>query len=407
MEKENLIYLNVSGQLYLIDKTILGKYPETMLGKMFYREEDKQKWDIEPLEYKKNIPVYYFDRDPVSFNVIYNYYRTGKLYITDNVSIDILWKELAYWGIEEERPIENKNDIKWEQKLEYVREIAEKLAENYQIIIPPWKIYKILDTFINYPENNIKTYDQLLDPIIRYLFDQVIDNSTNTTTNNSELKITQERKRKEEITQQDVRKTKELAKIISKKMKFIHTKEFFMMLTRYLSLEYDLSFDINSSTIIDGSDHFDESDYQDELVAENIDNTYNSSLESFNMPLINLLDNQVFLSDIYLANKNFGSINSSSSCLSIYPIFSNNILQSRSISSYQSFIKHLQKLCTSHRRSFIDCDLSIISYPRPIRKNKPFRLTIPVEQPPVSSIDQLLSDDEVEQLVNQLTGYFK
>ena len=44
---------------------------------------------------------YFFDRHPRSFNAILDFYRTGKLHITDDMCVLALSDDLFYWSIEE------------------------------------------------------------------------------------------------------------------------------------------------------------------------------------------------------------------------------------------------------------------------------------------------------------------
>lgn len=44
---------------------------------------------------------FYFDRHPVCFAVVLNYYRTGKLHLVDDLCVMVLAQELRYWEVDE------------------------------------------------------------------------------------------------------------------------------------------------------------------------------------------------------------------------------------------------------------------------------------------------------------------
>ena len=54
-----------------------------------------------PLQFETEIKSFYIIRHPRSFNTILNFYRTGKLHITDDVCVLALSDDLFYWRIDE------------------------------------------------------------------------------------------------------------------------------------------------------------------------------------------------------------------------------------------------------------------------------------------------------------------
>ncbi|KAN0022786.1 hypothetical protein ACTFIU_005523 [Dictyostelium citrinum] len=90
---EDPIILNVGGVKYEVMPSTLAQYPETLLGNIFHpnnrhlRKPDKK-------------GEYFFDRNGASFDVILNYYRTGKIVIPPNVSEEIIREELRYFKID-------------------------------------------------------------------------------------------------------------------------------------------------------------------------------------------------------------------------------------------------------------------------------------------------------------------
>ncbi|KAN0035862.1 hypothetical protein ACTA71_005153 [Dictyostelium dimigraforme] len=90
---EDQIILNVGGVKYEVMPSTLAQYPETLLGHIFHpnnrhlRKPDKK-------------GEYFFDRNGASFDVVLNYYRTGKIVIPPNLSEEIIREELKYFKIE-------------------------------------------------------------------------------------------------------------------------------------------------------------------------------------------------------------------------------------------------------------------------------------------------------------------
>ncbi|KAN0004117.1 hypothetical protein ACTFIZ_010275 [Dictyostelium cf. discoideum] len=100
---EDPIILNVGGVKYEVMPSTLAQYPETLLGNIFHpnnrhlRKPDKK-------------GEYFFDRNGPSFDVILNYYRTGKIVIPPNVSEEIIREELKYFKIDYKGNLGNNNN---------------------------------------------------------------------------------------------------------------------------------------------------------------------------------------------------------------------------------------------------------------------------------------------------------
>lgn len=84
------ITINVGGTRFETYRTTLKLLPESRLAQMTPTNSD---FDSTRMEY-------FFDRDPVSFSAILNYYRTGKLHVP-NVCGNLFYEELNFWGIGE------------------------------------------------------------------------------------------------------------------------------------------------------------------------------------------------------------------------------------------------------------------------------------------------------------------
>ncbi|XP_014213024.1 potassium voltage-gated channel protein Shal isoform X2 [Copidosoma floridanum] len=89
-EDEKLV-INVSGCRFMIWRTTLEKYPDTLLGsseKAFFFDEDTRE--------------YFFDRDSEIFRHILGFYRTGKLHFPRHECLTSFDDELAFFGISSE-----------------------------------------------------------------------------------------------------------------------------------------------------------------------------------------------------------------------------------------------------------------------------------------------------------------
>ena len=98
--KSSKIALNISGLKYEISFKHLKRIPTSRLAQIYYAN------DVERInEFCDNFNPQenelYFDRDPVIFNNILNYYRSGKLHVLENVCPVAYKDELNYWGISE------------------------------------------------------------------------------------------------------------------------------------------------------------------------------------------------------------------------------------------------------------------------------------------------------------------
>lgn len=85
------IMINVGGTHFETYRSTLRLLPETRLAQLSPTNSD-----FDPIRIE-----YFFDRDPVSFSAILNYYRTGKLHVPNGVCGNLFFEELNFWGIGE------------------------------------------------------------------------------------------------------------------------------------------------------------------------------------------------------------------------------------------------------------------------------------------------------------------
>ncbi|KAL5268020.1 hypothetical protein ACHWQZ_G004911 [Mnemiopsis leidyi] len=92
---DDLVYINVSGTIFITTYTCLNSYPNTLLG----NEERRRKY------YSEKLNAYFFNRHRPCFDSILHYYQTGKEAPPLNVDPDVYAKEKEFFGIKKEREV--------------------------------------------------------------------------------------------------------------------------------------------------------------------------------------------------------------------------------------------------------------------------------------------------------------
>lgn len=130
------IILNVGGFKHEVMMRTLNKIPNSRLGSLngASTKEDLlnfcDDYNLERLEF-------YFDRDPTLFNYILNYYRTGKLHVSESLCPVDLNNELIYWDLDQ--PL---MDVCCEEKLYNKEKEVDQTLANYVSIMKEVKIQK-------------------------------------------------------------------------------------------------------------------------------------------------------------------------------------------------------------------------------------------------------------------------
>ncbi|WAR14022.1 KCNAW-like protein [Mya arenaria] len=93
---EHRIVINVGGIRYETYRSTLKNIPDTRLAWLTNSRGHNPDFDPESGEY-------FFDRHPGVFNMILNYYRTGKLHAPTDVCGPLFEEELAFWGLDEKQ----------------------------------------------------------------------------------------------------------------------------------------------------------------------------------------------------------------------------------------------------------------------------------------------------------------
>jgi len=97
MGKDERIKLNIGGTIFETYLSTLRKDPKSLLGTMFH-PRNRELLNVMPDE----SGCYFFDRDPRAFEIILNFYRSGKLVKPDWFPMEILKQELEYFGLDAE-----------------------------------------------------------------------------------------------------------------------------------------------------------------------------------------------------------------------------------------------------------------------------------------------------------------
>ncbi|XP_063313457.1 potassium voltage-gated channel subfamily V member 2-like [Pelobates fuscus] len=98
--KINLLFLNlnVGGKRFQIDYQVAARYPITRIGKIATCVDPVKRLDLcDDFSVQRN--EYFFDRDPIVFYYIFHFYRSGILWIMDELCPKNFVEETEYWGI--------------------------------------------------------------------------------------------------------------------------------------------------------------------------------------------------------------------------------------------------------------------------------------------------------------------
>ncbi|KAK1884328.1 Potassium voltage-gated channel subfamily V member 2 [Dissostichus eleginoides] len=96
--KHFILNINVGGTVYHVPYRLAAKYPKTRIGQLAMYKEHSRKLDLCD-DYIVQSNEFFFDRDPQIFHNIFNFYRTGVLYIKDELCPRNFLEEINYWGV--------------------------------------------------------------------------------------------------------------------------------------------------------------------------------------------------------------------------------------------------------------------------------------------------------------------
>uniref|UniRef100_A0A8C6RQB1 Potassium voltage-gated channel subfamily V member 2 n=1 Tax=Nannospalax galili TaxID=1026970 RepID=A0A8C6RQB1_NANGA len=90
--------VNVGGHSYQLDYCEVANYPKTRLGRLATSTSRSRQLGLYD-DYEAQSDEYFFDRDPVVFQLIYNFYTSGVLLVLDGLCPHCFLEELDYWGV--------------------------------------------------------------------------------------------------------------------------------------------------------------------------------------------------------------------------------------------------------------------------------------------------------------------
>ncbi|KAG7481542.1 hypothetical protein MATL_G00067690 [Megalops atlanticus] len=96
--KNYVLNINVGGKAYQISYLAAARYPTTRIGRLATYTDHNKKLDLCD-DYVVHSNEYFFDRDPDIFHNIFNFYRTGVLWIKDELCPRNFLEEINYWGV--------------------------------------------------------------------------------------------------------------------------------------------------------------------------------------------------------------------------------------------------------------------------------------------------------------------
>ncbi|KAJ8393948.1 hypothetical protein AAFF_G00054810 [Aldrovandia affinis] len=134
--KDYMLNINVGGKVYQMSYRVAARYPKTRIGRLATYTDHNRKLDLCD-DYIVQNNEYFFDRDPDIFHNIFNFYRTGVLWIKDELCPRNFVEEINYWGVRiknthrccrisfEERQDELNDQLKVQRELQAEVEVEE------------------------------------------------------------------------------------------------------------------------------------------------------------------------------------------------------------------------------------------------------------------------------------------
>ncbi|XP_033845072.1 potassium voltage-gated channel subfamily V member 2 [Periophthalmus magnuspinnatus] len=90
--------INVGGTVYRLPYQLAARYPKSRIGRLATCSEHSRRLDLCD-DYIVHSQEFFFDRDPAVFQHIFTFYRTGVLWIKDELCPRSFLEEVNYWGV--------------------------------------------------------------------------------------------------------------------------------------------------------------------------------------------------------------------------------------------------------------------------------------------------------------------
>ncbi|XP_072528085.1 potassium voltage-gated channel subfamily V member 2 [Salminus brasiliensis] len=143
--RNRALNINVGGKSYQISYKMAARFPKSRIGQLAACTDPGARLDLCD-DYVVKDDEYFFDRDPDVFNSIFNFYRTGVLWIRDELCPRNFLEEIGYWGVRvksaprccriafEERSDDLDEQLKVEKELEAELE-TEEHDEDFEVML--------------------------------------------------------------------------------------------------------------------------------------------------------------------------------------------------------------------------------------------------------------------------------